>query len=46
MTKESNFVGVKMKKPVWKKAKKIQAREKLATISDAIDKALDKYEGK
>lgn len=35
-----------MKKAVHEKAKKIQADEKLATISDAIDKALDLYNKK
>ncbi len=40
---KGTHVNVSMKKAVHTKAKKIQADEKLATISDAIDKALDHY---
>lgn len=40
---KGTHVNVSMKKAVHAKAKKIQAAEKLATISDAIDKALDLY---
>ena len=40
---KGTHVNVSMKKSVHTKAKKIQAAEKLATISDAIDKALDHY---
>lgn len=40
---KGTHVNVSMKKAVHAKAKKIQEAEKLATISDAIDKALDHY---
>ena len=40
---KGTHVNVSMKKLVHEKAKRIQADEKLATISDAIDKALDAY---
>lgn len=40
---KGKHVNVAMKKQVWEKAKKIQLDERLATISDAIDKALDVY---
>ncbi len=43
---KGTHVNVSMKKAVHAKAKKIQAAEKLATISDAIDKALDQYNSK
>ena len=40
---KGTHVNVSMKKLVHEKAKQIQANEKLATISDVIDKALDAY---
>lgn len=43
---KGTHVNVSMKKLVHEKAKRIQADEKLATISDAIDKALDAYNNK
>lgn len=44
--KKGTHVNVSMKKDVHVKAKKIQLDEKLATISDAIEKALDAYNNK
>ena len=43
---KGTHVNVSMKKLVHEEAKQTQADEKLATISDAIDKALDAYNNK